>query len=250
MAWRVARSLLTLRDQINAKFPNRNKASDGFIGDANHDPTSDHSPWYGPGIVTAGDFTHHPGVGFDIDRFTDELQASRDNRIKYVIANSLIMDTRPQFNPWQWVRYTGSNPHTSHVHISVVASGLCDDPRPWNIPMLGGASTPPPSRPPTKPRFPLPDGHYFGLITGPNESHGGAPVSMGGIPDEQYYVRLIQQELAAPRLRTERRPAGQTASSSSPPRTPSPPGSAPSAPTRPRRWGEVWWDDWADLIRP
>ncbi|MCX2950834.1 peptidoglycan-binding domain-containing protein [Lentzea sp. NEAU-D7] len=248
MAWRVARSLLTLRDQINAKFPNRNKASDGFIGDANHDATSDHTPWYG-GIVTAGDFTHHPAVGFDIDRFTDELQASRDNRIKYVIANSLIMDTRPQFNPWQWVRYTGSNPHTSHVHISVVASGLCDDPRPWNIPMLGGASTPPPSRPPTLPRFPLPPNHYFGLITGPNESHGGAPVSMGGIPDEQYYVRLIQERLQrlgfAPNV-----PGWADGIFEQPTKDAVAAWQRAHRPNSTSRWGEVWGDDWADLIRP
>lgn len=248
MAWRVARSLLTLRDQINAKFPNRNKASDGFIGDANHDPTSDHSPWYG-GIVTAGDFTHHPGVGFDIDQFTDELQASRDNRIKYVIANSLIMDTRPQFNPWQWVRYTGSNPHTSHVHISVVASGLCDDPRPWNIPMLGGTSTPPPSRPPTLPRFPLPEGHYFGLITGPNESHGGAPVSMGGIPDEQYYVRLIQERLQ--RLGFAPTVAGWADGIfEQPTKNAVAAWQRAARPNDTTRWGEVWDVDWADLIRP
>src|SRR5690242_20433544 len=98
MAWRVARSLLTLRDQFNAKFPGRNKASDGTIGDPNHQGTdSDHNPWYG-GIVTAIDVTHDPASGVDIDRITDELQASRDPRIKYVIANGLIMDTRPQFN--------------------------------------------------------------------------------------------------------------------------------------------------------
>jgi hypothetical protein len=250
LAPRVAHSLSTLRDQINAKFPGRNKASDGTIGDPNHQGTnSDHNPWYGPGIVTAADFTHDPRVGFDIDQFTDELQASRDNRIKYVIANGLIMDTRPQFNPWQWVRYPGDNPHTSHVHISVVASPLCDDPRAWNIPMLGGTSTPPPSRPPTKPRFPLPEGHYFGLITGPNESHGGAPVSMGGIPDEQYYVRLIQEELQrlgfAPRV-----PGWADGIFEQPTKDAVAAWQRAHRPNQTTRWGEVWWDDWADLIRP
>ncbi|TWP43806.1 hypothetical protein FKR81_41925 [Lentzea tibetensis] len=141
MAWRVARSLLTLRDQIDTKFPSRNRASDGYIGDSNHqNTTSDHNPWYGPGIVTAADWTHDPGVGFDIDRFTDELAASRDLRIKYIIANGLVLDSRPQFNPWKWMPYNGSNPHRSHVHLSVVASPACDDTRPWNFPMLGGGA--------------------------------------------------------------------------------------------------------------
>ncbi|MCP2248197.1 peptidoglycan-binding domain-containing protein [Lentzea aerocolonigenes] len=249
MAWRVANSLLTLRDQFNAKFPGRNKASDGTIGDPSHQGTdSDHNPWYG-GIVTAIDITHDPAHGVDIDRITDELQASRDPRIKYVIANGLIMDTRPQFNPWQWVRYTGDNPHTSHFHLSVVASPLCDDPRPWNLPILGGASTQPPTRPPTKPRFPLPEGHYFGLITGPNESHGGAPESMGGIPNEQYYVRLIQEELQ--RLGFAPNYPGWADGIFEQPTA-----DAVSAwqrayrPNSTSRWGEVWWDDWADLIRP
>lgn len=139
MTWRVARSLLTLREQIDDAFPNRNKASDGTIGDADHqNRSSDHNPWYGPGIVTALDITHDPEHGVDIDRLTDELQASRDPRIKYVIANRWIMDTRPGFNPWQWVPYNGSNPHTRHMHVSCVASPACDDTDPWNLPSLTG----------------------------------------------------------------------------------------------------------------
>ncbi|WP_052684695.1 peptidoglycan-binding domain-containing protein [Lentzea aerocolonigenes] len=246
MAWRVARSLLTLRDQINAAFPNRNKASDGTIGDENHDSTSDHTPWYG-GIVTALDITHDPAHGMDIDKFTDQLAASRDPRIKYLIANALILDSRPPYNPWKWVRYNGSNPHRSHVHISVMDSPLCDDPRPWNIPMLGGATAPPPPRPPTYPTFPLRRDEYFGDIAGPRESHGGAPVSQGGIPNEAYYVKLIQQRMQqwgyAPtypgwadgiyqRETTNAVAAWQRAKV---------PGTT--------RFGEVWWDDWAILFR-
>lgn len=197
MVWRVARSLLVLRDQINSAYPNRSRVSDGFIGDDNHAATwSDHNPWYGPGIVTAGDFTHDPRNGFDIDRFTDQLRDTRDFRIKYVIANGWIMDSRPQFNPWEWVRYYGDNPHTSHVHISVVAAPACDDTRPWNVPMLGGggggAPAPTPPRPggPAYPgNFSLPTGHYYGLISGPDQSHGGYYAS------ERPVVEAIQRKL-------------------------------------------------------
>lgn len=143
MSWRVARSLEKLRHQFNAAFPNRSTVSDGGIGDLSHQNTnSDHNPWYGPGIVTARDFTHDPEHGMDIDRITDELQASRDPRIKYVIANGWIMDSRPQFSPWKWVRYHGSNPHTKHFHISVVADPRCDDPSPWNLPSFDGITDP------------------------------------------------------------------------------------------------------------
>lgn len=43
--WRVAKSLLVLRDQVNKMAPNRNKASDGTIGDETHQShNSDHNP--------------------------------------------------------------------------------------------------------------------------------------------------------------------------------------------------------------
>ncbi|EHR62623.1 hypothetical protein [Saccharomonospora cyanea] len=142
MSWRVARSLLTLREQINDRYPNRNKASDGTIGDADHrNRTSDHNPWYGPGIVTALDITHDPANGVDIDRLTDELAASRDPRIKYVIANDLIMSGAGGPSPWTWREYYGANEHTRHFHLSVVASPLCDDDSPWNLPSLVGQRT-------------------------------------------------------------------------------------------------------------
>jgi outer membrane murein-binding lipoprotein Lpp len=146
MAWRVARSLETLRNQINAAFPARSRVSDGTIGDAAHaSRSSDHNPWHivaGTGVVTAMDITHDPAHGLNIDYFTDELAASRDSRIKYVIANGLILDSRPGNNPWRWMPYSGSNPHTRHFHLSVLPD-TCDDPRPWNLPSLRGTTPPP-----------------------------------------------------------------------------------------------------------
>lgn len=44
------------------------------------------------------------------------------------------------------------------------------------------------------PPFPLPKGHYFGLVTGPNESHGGYTAS------ERVWVKAIQQRLIAKRF--------------------------------------------------
>lgn len=179
MAWRLARSLVTLRAQTNARFPNRNTASDGTVGDAAHQSrSSDHNPWYGPGIVTAVDITHDPAVGLDMDVLTDQLQASRDRRIKYVIFNRWIMDSRAGQNPWKWVRYNGPNPHTKHMHVSVMATPLCDDPALWNLPLLG--TTAPPVSPPTPtppvgsaPPFPLPIGYYYGPLEGPRQSISG-----------------------------------------------------------------------------
>lgn len=176
MAWRAARSLVTLRSQINAKFPKRRTVSDGLVGDTSHqNRSSDHNPWYGPGIVTAVDITHDPAVGLDMDELTDQLQASRDSRIKYVIFNRWIMDSRPGYSPWKWVRYNGPNPHTAHMHLSVVASPLCDNTTLWNLPILGGAKPPTPPAPPTPgaPAFPLPRGYYYGPLEGPKQSISG-----------------------------------------------------------------------------
>ncbi|WP_179956747.1 hypothetical protein [Amycolatopsis anabasis] len=137
MTWRVARALDTLLAQLNARAPNRSKASDGSIGDVAHaSRNSDHNPWYivnGVGVVTARDFTHDPRGGLDCQWLADTLVRSRDHRIKYLIWQRRILDTRPQYHPWQWRPYSGSNPHTKHLHISVQPNASCDDTRPWNL---------------------------------------------------------------------------------------------------------------------
>ena len=123
--WRVAKSLLKLREQINAKFPNRKKGSDGTIGDTNHCPgTSDHCPNIvvgGVGIVTAMDITHDPAHGLDAGAVAETLRLSRDPRIQYIISNRRIanfqaLEGQPAF---AWRPYTRSNPHEKHFHVSV-----------------------------------------------------------------------------------------------------------------------------------
>jgi hypothetical protein len=134
MTWRIANSLETLRHQLDARFPGRSLAADGGIGDAAHQTRdSDHNPWYGPGIVTARDFTHDPAHGLDIQQVADQLLDSRDPRIKYVIANRRIATNRT----WQWEPYSGANPHEAHFHLSVVADPLCDDAQDWSLPLFG-----------------------------------------------------------------------------------------------------------------
>jgi hypothetical protein len=121
MAWRVAKSLLRLREQINAMAPERSKASDGTIGDAAHaSRTSDHNPWVKDGnigVVTAMDITHDIPHGCDAQALVDALVDSRDPRIKYIIWNRKKINSRIQ--PWVWRNYTGTNPHTKHFHLSV-----------------------------------------------------------------------------------------------------------------------------------
>jgi hypothetical protein len=123
--WRVAKSLLTLRDQVNRRAPNRNKASDGTIGDAAHcQRTSDHNPWVrdgSRGVVTALDITHDRSGGCDANTIAESIRSSRDSRVKYIIWNRRIANSAAigGSEPWKWRPYSGSNPHTRHVHISV-----------------------------------------------------------------------------------------------------------------------------------
>jgi len=137
--WRVARSLETLREQVNQLCPGRSKLDDGTIaGDEHHkqNPRSDHEADIN-GIVHAMDLTHDPAHGFDSYKFADMLLTNRDPRIKYVISNRRIggdpaYSKRNRQRMWTWGGYFGKNPHDHHVHISVNADDG-DDISQWNL---------------------------------------------------------------------------------------------------------------------
>jgi hypothetical protein len=138
MAWKLAKSLETLRAQVNEASPNRSKASDGTIGDAAHaSRSSDHNPHVvdgKTGVVTAIDITHDPAHGVDARKLAEALVASRDPRIKYIISNGQIASGAGGTKPWTWRTYSGSNPHTKHVHLSVKGTkALYDSVDPWHI---------------------------------------------------------------------------------------------------------------------
>src|SRR3712207_6524003 len=84
--WRVAKAIITLRDQLNAKHPNRSKASDGYVGDAAHaSRSSDHNPGVqdgGHGVVTAMDVTHDAAHGCDCNALAETLRTGGDPRVK------------------------------------------------------------------------------------------------------------------------------------------------------------------------
>jgi hypothetical protein len=138
--WRTAKSLLTLRNEVNAAAPNRSKRSDGTIGDAAHcQRRSDHNPWVrdgNTGVVTAMDITNDPNDNCDADKIAESIRANEDPRVKYIIwnsriANSSSIDGKP---PWAWRPYTGSNPHDKHIHISVKSDKPnYDSTAPWNV---------------------------------------------------------------------------------------------------------------------
>jgi hypothetical protein len=114
MAWRLAKSLLTLRVQINARYPNRSKVSDGAVGDLAHSKSkSDHNPR--DGVVTAIDITNDLKNGPDLAGMIPYLMA--DPRTKYIIFNKKIYN--PSISSGAARPYSGANAHQKHLHLSV-----------------------------------------------------------------------------------------------------------------------------------
>lgn len=125
---RLVAAGVTLRDQINRKWPKRDKRSDGWIGDRAHQARkSDHNP-DSNGWVHAIDIDHDfLGVnggkaGRDqAEKFANELiKLARDGkdrgRLKYVVYNNRIASGTHRNQFWTWRK--GNWGHTQHIHVS------------------------------------------------------------------------------------------------------------------------------------
>jgi peptidoglycan hydrolase-like protein with peptidoglycan-binding domain len=130
----LATALRELRSEVDARWPHRDRTSDGSIGDAAHSATkSDHNP-NAAGVVRA--------IDIDVDGIaaawlTDYLRgrgAVGDPRLYgggYVIFNARIAS---DVGNWAWRSYTGANPHTSHIHVSAAVSAIgYDASGPWGV---------------------------------------------------------------------------------------------------------------------
>ena len=129
-----------LREQIDDWFPDRDRKSDGWIGDTRHQQRgslSDHNPDPASGVVRAididADLSKQKGLSVYL---ADQLRLAgkRDLRISYVIHRGWITSAKSN---WQFVEYKGINPHDHHIHISFTKLGD-DDGSFFNIPMIGG----------------------------------------------------------------------------------------------------------------
>lgn len=108
-------ALTTFRNEVNRKFPNRDKTSDGWIGDAAHQATtSDHNP-DSDGSVDAWDM--------DVDLFSFSNDAAEIERLKNAFqrhesSRYWIHNRRIASRSDGWIRryYDGPNPHDKHVH--------------------------------------------------------------------------------------------------------------------------------------
>jgi hypothetical protein len=118
MPCRCAPALLQLRAEIDARYPGRDRASDGCCGDEAHRARrSDHNPLEtgaGKGHACALDIDEDVVPGADLLWLVPILLA--DERTKYVIYEGQI------FYPGQAPRaYTGLNAHKHHLHLSIHA---------------------------------------------------------------------------------------------------------------------------------
>jgi len=109
--------------QATAISPLRMKASDGLLPSNAHlkqSPVSDHN------TGLAVDLTHDPKNGIDCADIFEKLK--EDKRVKYLIFKGKIWSKEKSKLGNR--RYTGSNPHNKHLHISI-NSTMGADTSPW-----------------------------------------------------------------------------------------------------------------------
>ena len=138
MKARLSKSVIQFREQADDAYPDRDRLSDGTIGDARHaTKKSDHNPCPDTGYIRAFDLDASlDGKDATAHYLADQIRinAKSDKRIAYVIFNKRIASKRTLF---RWVKYRGTNPHIKHIHISFTKAG--DEDRSFfQIPLLGG----------------------------------------------------------------------------------------------------------------
>lgn len=146
MTPKLCRAGQQLRLQVDDSYPDRDRTSDGWIGDARHSARpSDHNPdWKnaveGIAYVRAIDIDRDLSGKAKPDLMPDladqlRLAAKRgEKRIQYIIFSGKITSAK---SLWRWVAYRGINPHVKHCHVSFSKKGDTDGSF-FNIPMIGG----------------------------------------------------------------------------------------------------------------
>ncbi|MER5703469.1 hypothetical protein ABT023_16210 [Micromonospora sp. NPDC002296] len=137
-------NLRSLRDEFDRRWPRRDRASDGWIGDQAHAAgVSGHNPDES-GRAERQDADRRDEVrALDVDRDLDtaagdELYAELDRirrdpdlrrRLIYIIYRRQIASASAG---WVWRPYTGPNPHTEHGHLSGHPD-YDDSTAPWGV---------------------------------------------------------------------------------------------------------------------
>jgi hypothetical protein len=139
---KLSRAGIQLREQFDDAYPDRDRTSDGWIGDTRHGARkSDHNPDE-QGWVRAIDIDRDlsgkakPDLMPDlVDQIRAACKKGSEKRIAYIIFNGSICSPILR---WKWRKYTtGANKHVHHAHFSFKkeADLLGEF---YQIPMLGG----------------------------------------------------------------------------------------------------------------
>lgn len=136
----LSKGLARLREQMNTTFPKRDTSSDGWIGDKAHAARkSDHNPDAKTGVVRALDLDRDfgPARSDNAQMLVDELvtaaRLGKDRgRLAYVIYNGYIYSSADGFKRR---KYTGTNAHKAHVHVSATKKADTDGTR-WPLEVL------------------------------------------------------------------------------------------------------------------
>jgi hypothetical protein len=143
MAWFLTQSLTSLRNAFNARFPKRDKTTDGTIGNQAHSETkSSHNPdKTGNSEVKDGDqFDEVRAVDVDADlgeagvtmlQVIAAMLADKATlkRLKYIIHNRTIWTAN---NGWLPQRYTGPSDHVKHAHFNGIYTDDANS-APWPV---------------------------------------------------------------------------------------------------------------------
>jgi len=122
----VAPAIRVCRDQINGMYPKRDKSSDGIWPSAAHtlqNPNSDHEA--GNALDIDDDLS-------GIDGKAPQVDGEFALRLSMHPANNYVLHDSGLYRDGVRYPYQGSNPHTGHVHISVMESRRGDT-SPWDI---------------------------------------------------------------------------------------------------------------------
>jgi hypothetical protein len=137
---RLSKAASQLREQFDDCFGDRDRTSDGWIGDSRHSTRkSDHNPdeqgWV-RAIDVDRDLSGKPKPDIMPD-VADQLRilAKSDKRISYIIFDGKIASAR---SLWRWRKYKGINQHRTHLHCSFTRKGDQDNSF-FNVPLLGGS---------------------------------------------------------------------------------------------------------------
>ena len=138
---RLCKAGQQLRLQVDDSYADRDKSSDGWIGDTSHKARpSDHNP-DAKGIVRAIDIDRDLSgkakpdlMPYLADQIRVFAKRDKSKRISYLIFAGRIASPRMG---WRWRKYSGINPHNSHLHISFTKKGDTNGSF-FNIPMIGG----------------------------------------------------------------------------------------------------------------